>query len=213
MKSTGKETVYHYYRCSNSRKIHPKKEHVTEDKIWQQFEPAIDDLTISEEFAKLIADALNETQEKQRAAIKKQMEGFKMELKTLDAREDSAYLDYSKGVLDEAGYRRQVKRMRAERDDYTEQLERLNLAISDAGMSSVKEVIELAINARSLWKGMNREERLEYLKRVCSNQTLDGLTVRYQLEKPFARLASWKQNEGWRREWDSLAPHASDREK
>lgn len=113
-------------------------------------------------------------------------------------------MDYSKGILDDPGYRRQVRRIRAERDDYTEQLEALNIAISDAGMSSVKEVIELAMNAKSLWKGMNRQERLEYLKRVCLNQTLDGLTVSYQLEKPFARLASWGENKEWRRELDNF---------
>jgi len=72
-------------------------------------------------------------------------------------------------------------------------------------MSSVKEVFELAINAKLLWKKLNRQERLEYLKRVCSNQTLDGLTVSYQLEKPFARLASWGENKEWRRGWGSLA--------
>jgi hypothetical protein len=32
---------------------------------------------------------------------------------------------------------------------------------------------------------------------------LEHLTVSYQLEKPFARLASWNQKGDWRRAWES----------
>lgn len=74
------------------------------------------------------------------------------------------------------------------------------MTISDEAMASVQKVFELAINAKSLWKSMNREDRLEYLKKVCSNPTLDGLTLQYQLQSPFARLSNWKENSKWRRE-------------
>lgn len=79
---------------------------VTEEKIWDQFEPAIEALTIIEEFAKDIADALNETHDKQRAAIKKQMEGFRVELQKLEGKEDEAYADFKNSILNEQGYKR-----------------------------------------------------------------------------------------------------------
>ena len=203
MKTNGEKKTYHFYTCSNSRKIHDHKRYITEEKIWKQFEPAVDALAISETFAKDITDALNETHEKQKAAIRKQMEGFRLELKNLEGREDIAYSDYGRGVLNEAVYKRHVVRVREEREHYTSEIERLTLLISDEAMTSVKKVLELAINAKSLWKTMDRQERLEYLKKVCSNQTLDGLTVQYQLQKPFARLAVWKESEEWRRVRDS----------
>ena len=203
LKGTGEEVVYHYYRCSNSRKVHDKVPSVSEQKIWDQFEPAVEMLEISEDFAKDISAALNETHEKQRAAIKKQMEGFRLELRGLEGCEDRAYHDFTSGVLDKAAYQRQIKRIRDDRKHFEDEIERLTLAISDEAMVSVQKVFELAINAKSLWKSMERADRLEYLKMVCSNQALDGLTVQYQLQKPFARLALWKENKEWRRDRDS----------
>lgn len=61
-----------------------------------------------------------------------------------------------------------------------------------------KKVFELAINLKELWKAMDREKRVTYLKRVCSNPTVDSLTLHYHLQKPFERLAKMKGNENWR---------------
>ena len=199
IKETGEKKVYHYYRCSNSRKVHMKLVNISEEKIWDQFEPAVEALTISQEFAIDITAALNETHEKQKAAIKKQMEGYRIELLGLEGKEDSAYQDLKKGLLDETSYQRQIERVRSSRRHYENEVERLTLTISDEAMVSVKKVFELAINAKELYKSMNREDRLEYLKKVCSNPTLDGLTLQYQLQSPFARLSNWKENSKWRR--------------
>ena len=203
IKATGETKTYHYYRCSNSRKVHEKLANVTEEKIWKQFEPAIEALSISEEFAQDIANALNETHDKQKTAIKKQMEGFKFELRGLEGKEDIAYNDFKQDILDEAGYKRQIERIRGQRQHFENEIERLTLTISDEAMISVQKVFELATNAKALYISMNREERLEYLKKVCSNPTLDGLTLQVQLQSPFARLSVWKENLNGRRGRDS----------
>ena len=77
--------------------------------------------------------------------------------------------------------------------------ERLSLSISDEAMISVKKVFELAINSKERYRSMGREDRLEYLNKVCSNPTLNGLTLQFQLQSPFARLSNWKENQEWRR--------------
>jgi len=71
LKSTGEAKVYHLYRCSNSRKIHDKKVYISEEKIWDQFEPAVDRLSITEDFANDIMAALDTTFDQQQLAIKK----------------------------------------------------------------------------------------------------------------------------------------------
>lgn len=199
IKETGEKKTYHYYRCSNSRKAHMKLVSVTEEKIWKQFEPAVEALSISQEFAQDITDALNETHEKQRAAIKKQMDGFRLELESLRTERSNAVQLFAKGKISEVDYSAFTKDVERREDHFVNELERLNLAISDEAMVSVKKVFELAINAKQLWKSMNRENRLEYLKEVCSNPTLEGLTLQYQLQSPFARLSNWKENSNWRR--------------
>ncbi|MBX7231738.1 MAG: hypothetical protein K1X29_06595 [Bdellovibrionales bacterium] len=121
---------------------------------------------------------------KQREAIVKQMEGCRAALKRPEAEENLSYEDLRKGILNEDQYQRQTQQVRDHRDDYNRQIQNLNLAITEAGIVSVKKVFELAINAKELYKSMSREDRLEYLKEVCSNPTLDGLTLQYQYLAP-----------------------------
>ena len=199
LKTTGEVKYYPLYRCSNSRRVHKSKQYFSEEKIWEQLAPAVAEVAINEEFAKDITDALNETHHKQKAAIKLQMEGFRNELKGLEGKEDELYRDLKKGVLNESGYERQIARVRSDRQHYTNEIERLTLTISDEAMVSVKKVFELAINAKELFKSLSREDRVEYLKKVCSNPRLDGLTLQYQLKSPFKRLSDWKEKQDWRR--------------
>lgn len=200
IKGTGEKKIYSYYRCTNSRGVHETVKSITEEKLWAQFEPAVDALAVTHDFAQDIANALNETQLKQQAAIRKQMEGFRAELEGLRSERANAVRLYASHKIKEHEYNSFIADVERREDHYVNELERLNLSISDAGMTSVKQVFELAINAKELWKSMDKLQRLEYLKKVSSNPTLDDLTVRFELKKPFLKLAEMKQTEDWRRE-------------
>ncbi len=200
LKSSGEAKVYHLYRCSNSRQVHDKKVYIGEEKIFDQFEAGVREFSITKEFADDIWAALDEAMDKQRRAIKKQMEGFREALKSLEGKEDFIYDHFTSGILDKEGYQRQVNKVRAERADHAHQIEQLTLLINDVSNEAIKKVFELAINAELRWKMKDRLERLEYLKRTCSNPTLDALTLHYQLQKPFERLAKMKGTSNWRRE-------------
>lgn len=112
---------------------------------------------------------------------RKQAEGHRNVLKDLETKEDHLRDMFVDGLLDKEGYNRGITQFRKERDHYNYQLETLNVAISDANHVAVKRVLELAINAKSLFKIMSKEEKLEYLKMVYSNPTLDKLSLEYQL--------------------------------
>lgn len=203
IKSTGQTKTYHYYRCANGKKVHKKRSTISEESLLNQFGEGISAMSITEEFAKDIAEAINETRGKQKLAIKKQMEGYRVAIAGLDEKLDRAYDRRDNGELTRNEYEQQKARIRLERDDYTNQLESLSLQIGDEAMASVEKVFQLAINAESLWKSANPKERAEKLKQVVSNPVLDGLTLQYQLQKPFATLAKMKGNKEWRRERDS----------
>jgi len=114
------------------------------------------------------------------------MEGYDQAREDLRGERRNVVRLYTSEKLNERDYNEQIAEVEEKEDHYARELVRLNCDISDAGMTAVKRVFELAIKAKELWKTMNREERLEYLKKVCSNPTLDALTVHYHLEKPFA---------------------------
>ena len=195
--------LYHLYRCSNSRRIHEKKTYTSEGKIWDQFAPVLEKIVINEEFANDVRKVLNEDYENQKNQAQANMDICKKTLKELDEKEDATYDDMKRGLLDELQYHRRIRRIRDERDECKELFERLRLLKSDSGVLALEKMFELAITAESEWKDMDRQERVSFLKKVCSNPTLDAVTLRYEMKKPFARLSSMKGFSEWRRRRDS----------
>ncbi len=199
IKSTGEKRTHHYYHCSNSRKVHEtmKGMNITEEKLFEQFEPAVNVISITELFARDIANALNEANEKKKEATKKQIGAFKRALLGLDKHEDEAYEDFKNGIIDGRIYRRRIQQVRKRRYYFTDRMEQAELTLQDGFNETAKSILELAIDAKKLWKKQNRTERLEYLKKVCSNPVLDGVTVRYDLQKPYSVIAKMKGNTNW----------------
>ena len=201
----GDEVTYHHYHCTNGKKMHATSAgmRVHEEKLWEQISEAVGQISITEDFAKQILDAINETHLKAQTAIKREMEGFRSGLADLEDEEDRIYTDYRKGVLDEDGHNRQVAKVREQRQEFTRQLELANLKISNEGMMTVKTTLELATNAKLLWNRRTPVERKTMLCKLLSNQVLDGSTVRYEMKKPFRILSEMASNLEWRRERDS----------
>lgn len=64
-------------------------------------------------------------------------------------------------------------------------------------MESVKSILELATSAKSLWIRKSAQERRDFLNMILSNPVLEGVTVRYELKKPFAVLVKMSEKEDW----------------
>ena len=205
IKATGETKSFPYYHCSNSRNIHPTLvgRYVTEEQLWADFAPAVEQITITENFAQEIADALNEIHEKAKQAVRRDIQNYRDGLVNLEVREDKLYDDLHAGVIDKSGYKRQLDRIRDDRRRFTNLLEQSQLAISDACMVTARKILGLATQAKSLWNLGTQEERMEYLKNVCSDPVLDGVTVRYEMKKPFQTIARMKGFSNWRPHGDS----------
>lgn len=187
IKSSGEHKVYHYYRCSNGRKAHSsfRGMNVMEEKIWDQLESAVDDISISQSFAEQIAKALNETSEQARAASVRERDKYKDKIAEL-AKDEDDYLElYRKQKLSEEQYDRVRAQIREEMKYFTDQFTTAQDRINSTVIETAQSVIELCMSARSLWKGRSEGERLEFLEDILSNRWLDGSSVRYELKKPF----------------------------
>ena len=205
IKSTGEEKEFRYYHCTNGRRAHTTMKGMTivEDEIWKQFEPAVNAISITEDFAKQLAEALNETQRKAHRAHELEAEEYEAALKGLEGREDRLYDDYVAGVVDQESYRRQIVKVRKDRAHFTGLLRRAQSAVTDVALETAKTILELATNAESLWKMRTPQERKSFLDDLLSNPVLDGTTVRYELRKPFVTLSEMKGDLNWRRGRDS----------
>lgn len=189
LKGTGKPHRFEYYRCSNGRRVHDRAVYVSEQTIWDQLGAAFDDFTLSEARAKEIAAMMDAMTGQAKALNRAQARAHQDALSALEAEEDRVYGDLRAGVLDDDAYKRHLARIREQRADYNRKLADLQGATTEAFGRTASWIIELAMSARSLWEGRNPSERKAMLETVLSNQTLEGKTIRYDLQKPFAALA------------------------
>lgn len=205
VKSTGETRTFRYYHCSNGKKVHAdlRGMNVREEILWEQFETAVDEISITEDLAAKISEALNRTHQKACEAVKREIAGYSSALDQLDGKKDRLVDLRVSGELDESEFRHQSQRIKDERHQITALLGKAQLAINGAYLKTAQDILELATRAKSLWIQRSPQERKMFLERILSNPVLDGPIVRYDLKKPFAVLARMRRDEDWRPQGDS----------
>lgn len=200
IKATGETRVYRYYHCTNGKQLHSTMSGlaITEESLFQKFGEAVSKFSISEQFASEISDALNQTRNAAKNAIRRRSAEFQAELIKLEEREGQLFDAFTDGLFDKQEFQRQIQRVRDQRLQVSLRLEEANVAISDVSMETAQTILELATNAESLWKMMTPLERRELLEQVVSNPVLESGTLRFDLQKPFDVISNWKGNKDWR---------------
>ncbi len=201
----GTTKTYHYYHCANGKKAHDSLRgfNITDNQIWVQLGSVIDDISISPEFAKDIADALNQVETKAHATTKKQIEQFKLLEADLQSKEDRLMDMRLSGEIDRDTFDLTLKRIRTERRNYTDQIETLQLTLSSAVVETVQSILELSKNAKSFWNLVSVTEKKKVLDMILSNPILDGVNMRFEIKKPFKILVEMKGSINWYSQGDS----------
>ena len=196
---------YHYYHCTNGKKVHESLRglNVNGVKIWEQLGQAIDDISISEDFAQEIADALNKIESKAYSTIKKQISEWELQEKLLQDREDILLNKLLDNQIDQQVFDTHLRRIRTERGLITKRIEELQLGLNSAVIETCKSVLELAKDSKSLWNEQPAIERKKVLDHILSNPVLNGVNVEYTLRRPFAILKEMKGDAEWCARQDS----------
>ncbi len=195
----GTHRDYHFYHCSNGKRVHlsMKGMNVTEENIYGQFGQAFDSISIDQDFAQQIADALNKNEKKAFARIEGEAEAHRAALKQLERNEDEAYEDFKKAFLNEEAYKRRLEKIREQRGYFSELLKQANISVTQAALENAKSILELANQAKSLWLEMSPIERRNLLDTILSNPRLNGPTLEYDLKKPFGIIMKMRGNGDW----------------
>ena len=185
-KTLGVTRLYKYYRCSNSKKLHKEGlKNISEDTIFEQLSLALDQITISESLAQELSKSIDKLQSRTNVDVKKQIASCQQALSDLDIEEDALYSDYKKDLLNESSYKRQLSRIQNSRSQNLKLIEDAQMKNSDENLLLAKSIIELSINAKSLWLRRSPVEKKEFLDLILSNVELDGVNVRFKTKKPF----------------------------
>lgn len=200
IKATGEQKEFRYYRCTNSRGVHKsmRGQYISEEALVEKFEPALDKVTISAQRAQEIAHALNEADGLARQAIDAELVEYGNALHKLQDRRSKVIDLYADGNLSADDYGFKIKQIEMDMRHYTKLQAEAQFKISDAWKVTAETVLELAKDAKQLWKQGTLIEKLEILKKVCWNPILEGANLRYDLRKPFATLAEMNGSGDWR---------------
>ena len=201
IKSGGKR--YDYYRCANGHRVHAKRIHVTEANLLAQFEAAIANIEMPHALADEISRVLRETHEVVRTERRREIGVLKRTVDDVQAREDKIVAVYIDGKLDDVTYQRQRDMLLSEKHAAMDRLSTASEDLDDKYLVTADRIFELAKQARSLWNQRTPSEKRQLLEMVLSNPRLDGVTVRYDMKKPFAILAEMTKGNDWRARWDS----------
>ena len=191
--------IYHFYTCANGRKVHPslKGRYLTEAEIFEGLEPALDAISITDDMALDVAGALNANHRALQQRLACEVNAYKSSLKAGEGREDELYGDLKRGILTEEMYQRQISAVRSERARLTDLIITLQSSVTDTYLHTAQEILELARDAKTLWKSRPREERAEFLKKILWNPRITGRTIEYELKKPFNVIAKMAGNDKW----------------
>lgn len=199
----GPKGVYLYYRCANGKKHHERLTYVTETTIVEGFAPAVASIDLDPGLAKIIFDRLQGTHDSVRSERRIQAGKYRSALDELEGREDKLYDDLRTGRLDEAAYHRQLQRLRDDRHRFTELLEHMNDELDRSYLRSAQRILEIAIQAKTLWNVRSPSAKRELLDAILSNPRLRGESVEYELKKPFQALSEMAEGPDWRARKDS----------
>lgn len=200
----GTRQTFHYYRCTNGRRVHERRLYVREELLWKQFEGAVSAIQVPADVAGDIARALNESHRMFSARAGARVLELKRQIRDLETREDRDYQNFDQGVIDADFFRRRRAELRERRTDLTRELERAQAATTGGFRETAESVVELAKYAKDLYLSRSPLERRAFLEKLVSNPILEGASLRYDLKKPFRTLAEMNISGEWRARMDEF---------
>ena len=204
IKKTGETKIFKYYHCTNGRKAHQTLSgmNIREEEIWGQLSTALDAITISEEQAQKFAEALNDLERELKGGAAESIQKLEAERAELESRMNKLMDMYLDVQIEKELFEKQKARIKAQILDIDRQVADLK-GDSSQVLENAESTLELAKQAKDLWKDRSDRERRDFLNELLSNPRVRGRTVEYDLKKPFAVLAEMATNQSWRPHGDS----------
>jgi len=107
------------------------------------------------------------------------------------------YEDKLDGKIDDEFWSRKMNEWREQERTLESELSRLKIDITDESMFTVREILELANQARSLYATRNHAERAQLLKHVLLNCDTDGVSLWPRYKYPYDRISERAKNQDW----------------
>lgn len=172
-KSNDNKRVYHYYHCGDSKRLHKNQKirqvNVSEKRLWELIWEPIANISVSEKLAEQIMEEVRRLTLSSAATLKETQEATSRRISELSRKEDELYEHWMGGLLNKETYGRYLDKIRLERDEAAKKLASLENMDNALIERSTKSLLELSKRAKSIWEQSVDEQRLNLVKKVCSN--------------------------------------------
>jgi hypothetical protein len=197
---------YIYYRCTGNRgkcDLPRFREEVLSERLGDPLK----NLQVPSEIVTQIVDTLRNDQKQSDSRLSAERTRLESRLTGIRNRIDAAYIDKLDGKISEEFWRRKT-------DEWTLEEQQVNLAI--AGLTNAEmadraldaeRVFELVNKAYLLYVSQNSDEKAKLLRLMCSNFSVDGVTVTPTYRYPFDLIFKRAKTKEWSgREDSNLRP-------
>jgi site-specific DNA recombinase len=201
MTAEKKKGKYVYYRCTG---FHGRcgNTYIREERLADLLGAVVDGMQISEDMADWIAEHLRDS----RCEIEEERQASMAQLiqrqRSVQAKLDRGYEDYLEGRISTAFWARKSEEWEAELATIAGEQTRI-AAPSAAYVATGERILELAKNARILYKSQDPGKQRRLLETVLSNCTFDRGSLCPTYVKPFDLLAQGRETGNWRGGRDS----------
>ncbi|GIW76755.1 MAG: recombinase [Phycisphaerae bacterium] len=185
-KATGKQYVY--YRCSVSRLGDHPRHRVTEAELDEQILAAFQSMKQDDETAAWFGEVLRARTTDERKETQQEAKELQRRMTSLRQQQDELLNLRLQRMVDDDGFATKSTELRDRIALLKEQIDGLDVTRGEQAEQAIK-VFELSQSLCEKWVTANYHARRQILDIVFSNFRLDGVTLCYEMRKPFALLA------------------------
>jgi DNA invertase Pin-like site-specific DNA recombinase len=209
---SGKSKTYHYYHCTNGRKMHPSLAglNIEEQEIWRQFERVVEAISLPPEVLDRVLNALNAGQDQIAAKASKRKAELKALLAQAEAEEQQLLSYLLDGTVDKEAFAGGTRKIRDKKYELKRELDQVEGQLRGQKGENLDSTLELCKNAKQLYLSRSPEERRDFLETLLSNPRLRGVTIEYDLKRPFDEIVKLGDFDEWRAQKDNLRTSKDD---
>jgi hypothetical protein len=206
----GKEAQWTYLVCANPK--NPSKVMwVREEIILKQVENVFEKFFIPPSLLSKITGHLRQTDQAERAFVRRQMSEFQRQHTLIQNRLDILMDLLLDGSITKQDFEQKKQRLRDQQKEIEDKIA-AHRESDDNFKNTLIKLVSMLSDSHRLFLASTIEKKRELINLVFSNLTLEGTSLCYTLRKPFDDFAKCQTNEEWRRLVDKIRTNNTMRE-
>ena len=190
-----KKKKYLYGHCTQFGGKHGAK-YVNENKITEQLANVFTSFSLTNEEYEEVSKIVQKHFRSHQSNAKKEQASLKKKIKQYDKRIDNLIDAYTEDLVDKETYKDKLSQYKESKQQLENRLNTFELDKNDQ-LGTVSHLLKLSNEAPELFKKANTVQTRQLVNLTLSNLELDGEELRWELKKPFEKMAFCKKYQSW----------------